>query len=215
MQRAATGSSGIYVLSFHPGRRVRVLRGHYRRVWRQGLRVGLGVSGRGVNCRCIIKEGRITRWWLWWGHLVALRHNTKALCPVIFRRRRHLEQSVSGGLVLRLGLFHGSVVSGNLPTFLRVGLVCAGDAVLGLPVSGKAIGVSEGFPAHFTAEELLVPAFVNGLVVRRQVEMMAERLPAYSAGVKAGRWLRVLFRWGLRLRIAVLRLDILRVGVIG
>lgn len=44
-----------------------------------------------------------------------------------------------------------------------------------------------------------------------QMEVVAEGLPAYSAGVESRR------RWGWRLRlgVGVLRLDVLRVGVIG
>ena len=84
-------------------------------------------------------------------------------------------------------------------------------------MSSKAIGVSKCLPTYLTAEELFTPAFMNRLVMGSQVEVMAERLPTYSTGVKS-RWRWDLGMWlggGLWLRVGVLRLDILRVGVIG
>lgn len=45
VERAAAGPSWIYVLSFDPGRGMRVLGGHDCRVWRQRLRVSLSIRG--------------------------------------------------------------------------------------------------------------------------------------------------------------------------
>lgn len=86
-------------------------------------------------------------------------------------------------------------------------------------MSGEAVGVSKRLPTHLAAEELLAATFVDRLVMGGQVEVMAEGLPAYSAGVKSRRWRRRGLRLGRRRRlllgVGVLRLDVLRVGVVG
>lgn len=89
--------------------------------------------------------------------------------------------------------------------------------MLRLLVSSEAVGVSKCFTTHLTAEELFTPTFVNRLVMGGQVEVVAERLPAYSTGVESRRrWgLRMGWGWRLWLGVGVLRLDVLRVGVIG
>lgn len=84
-------------------------------------------------------------------------------------------------------------------------------------MSSEAIRVSKCFPTYLTAEELFTPTFMNRLVMGSQMEVMAERLPTYSTGVESrrrwGLWLG--WGWGLWLGVGVLRLDVLRVGVIG
>lgn len=76
VKSSATGSSWIYVLSFNSGWRMRVLRGHDCRVGRKWLRVSWGRRGRRLSSCSIIKEGRITNWWLWGCLLVAMSDNT-------------------------------------------------------------------------------------------------------------------------------------------
>lgn len=71
--------------------------------------------------------------------------------------------------------------------------------MLGEPVSSEAVGVGKGLPTHLTAEQLLTSTLMDRLVMGGQVEVMAERLPAYRAGVEPG--------W--RLGVGALRLDIL------
>lgn len=84
-------------------------------------------------------------------------------------------------------------------------------------MSSEAVGVSECFPTYLTAKELFTPTFMNRLVMGGQMEMVAEGLPTYSTGVESRRRWRLWVGWGWRLRLGVgfLRLDVLRVRVIG
>lgn len=68
-------------------------------------------------------------------------------------------------------------------------------------MSSEAVGVGKGLPTHLAAEQLLTSVLMDRLVMSRQVEVMAERLPAYGTGVEPGRGLAV----------GALRLDILGV----
>lgn len=98
VQCTATGSGRIYVLSFHPGRRMRMLGGHDGRVGRQGLRVRRSSRGRRVGC--VVKEGRVTSWCVWGCLLVAVCNNAETLASVTFRGRSHLQQGIGGSLTL-------------------------------------------------------------------------------------------------------------------
>lgn len=226
VQRAATGSGRVNVLSFDSGWGVRVLGGHDGGVGRQRLGVGRGVGGRRLGRRGVVEQrGVAGRRLRRRRRLVAVSDHAEALPSVAVAGGSHLQQGVGGRLALRRRLINvapASVVSGAAAAaLLRVGRLAAGHAVLRLPVSGEAVGVSERLPAHLAAEELLAAAFVDRLVVGGQVEVVAEGLPAYGAGVEPRRRRRGL-RLGRRRRrlllllgVGVVRLDVLGVGVVG
>ncbi|TNN41747.1 hypothetical protein EYF80_048082 [Liparis tanakae] len=77
----------------------------------------------------------------------------------------------------------------RVPGRRRRGGGAALDAVLRQLVAHQAVGVGEGFAADLAAERLLQAdaAAVRRLLVRRQVEVVAERLPAHGAGVEPRR----------------------------
>ena len=95
----------------------------------------------------------------------------------------------------------------------RVSLRGPTKTVLGHPVPGQTVGVSKCLTTHFASEGLFPsPApSVNGLLVGRQVEVVAEGLPAHSAGVEPLTWLGGAGPLGLILRVGVVGL---RVGLI-
>lgn len=100
VQRAATGSGRVYVLSFNSGWGVRMLGGHDGGVGRQRLGVGWGIRGRRLGRRGIVKQRRVTSWWMRRRLLVAMSDHSEALPSVAFARGSHLQQGVGGRLTL-------------------------------------------------------------------------------------------------------------------
>lgn len=146
--------------------------------------------------------------------------NAKTLPSMTVSGWSHLKQSVGGSLAFRSRLINitpTSVFSRSTAAFLGVRLFSSGNPMLRLPVSSEAIRVGKLFPTYLTGEELVPPAFMNHLVMSSKLEVMTVGLPAYSTGVKSRLWRRLRLRWGRRLwlRVGVLRLDVLRVWVVG